>query len=374
MLPEAERKYWVAFSRIPAVGHVRLSLLEQAFDTLERAWAASWGELAQAGLDRRTVEAIVSRRPHIDPEAELQRLEELHIRALTWHDDDYPTLLKEIYDFPPVLYATGTLLQEDQRSVAVVGTRKATAYGREAASVLAGDLARHGVTVISGLARGIDGLAHRATLEQEWRTIAVLGCGLDIIYPPEHASLADQIRQHGALVSEYPLGTRPAAKNFPRRNRIMSGMALGTLVIEAGEHSGVRWTVHHALEQNREVFAVPGGMFSPASRGTNRLIQEGAKLVLNVMDILEELNLSALGQQLPLDLPSRPAEDSIEAQVLQHLTREPQHIDEVGRRSGLPVSAVSSTLAVMELKGLVKEVGAMHFIRTREAAPEYEAV
>ncbi len=345
MLPEADRKYWVAFSHIPAVGRVRMSLLEQAFGTLERAWAATRTELVRAGLDQRTVESIVNRRGHLDPDEELRQVEQHNVRALTWHDEEYPPLLKEIYDLPPVLYLRGTLLPEDQRSVAVVGTRKATAYGREAAAVLSGDLARHGVTVISGLARGIDSVAHRTALEQGGRTIAVLGSGLDVIYPPEHASLAEQICGHGALVSEHPLGTRPKAENFPRRNRIMSGMALGTLVIEAGEHSGAQWTVHHALEQNREVFAVPGSIFSPGSTGTNHLIQEGAKLVLGVMDILEELNLSSVGQQLPLDLPKPPAEDSVEALLLQQLSREPLHIDEVGRRSGLPTAMVSGTLA-----------------------------
>jgi len=369
-LNETDLKYWVAFSRVPSIGRVRFQLLLQHFHSLGEAWHASGEALKEAGLDHRAAAAVATARAKLDPDTEMEQLERTGVRALTWEDHDYPRRLKEIYDLPPILFVKGTLLPEDERSVAVVGTRRATAYGREAVSQLATDLARSGITIVSGLARGIDAIAHRATLEAGGRTIAVLGNGLDITYPPEHAPLAAQIVQHGALVSEHPLGIRPEAKNFPRRNRIMSGMTLGTLVIEAPIGSGAVWTVRHALEQNREVFCVPGSIFSPNSLATNLLIQEGAKLVMDYKDVLEELNLAGIGEQLPLPALFTPSDD-IETALLSHLTYEPVHIDEVGRLSGLPMATVSGTLTMMELKGLVKQVGAMNYIRTREVAAPY---
>ena len=277
-----ELKYWVAVNRIPRIGRARYALLENYFGTLENAWNAGVSDLRAAGLDARSAQRIATRRPTIDPEAELGRLEDLGVRAITRHDDGYPPRLKEIYELPPVLYVRGLFLPEDERSVAVVGTRRPTAYGREVGYRLTSDMARSGVTIVSGLARGIDAIAHRAALEAGQRTIAVMGSGVDVIYPREHANLAEEIVQSGALISEHPLGIRPNAQNFPRRNRIMSGMTLGTLVVEAPEGSGALITAKHALEQDREVFAVPGNIFSPASRGTNRLIRDSAaKLVFD---------------------------------------------------------------------------------------------
>ena len=365
-----ERKYWVAFSRVPSIGRARIQLLLHHFGSLGDAWRASSAALKEASLDSHSVAALTTMRSKLDPDTEMARLERQGVTALTWEDSEYPRRLKEIYDLPPVLYVKGTLLPEEERSVAVVGTRRATAYGREAASQLTADLARSGVTIASGLARGIDAIAHRAALEAGGRTIAVLGSGLDVMYPPEHAPLAAQVMEHGALVTEHPQGVRPEAKNFPRRNRIMSGMTLGTLVIEAPEGSGAIWTVRHALEQNREVFCVPGSIFSPNSRATNLLIQQGAKLVMDFKDVLEELNLAGIGEQLPLAALFAPADDT-EATLLGHHTYDPVHIDEVGRLSGLPISTVSGTLTIMELKGLVKQVGAMSYIRTREVAAPY---
>ncbi|MBF8268114.1 MAG: processing protein [Dehalococcoidia bacterium] len=366
-----EVKYWVAFSRVPGIGRARLALMEGHFGSLERAWHASAVELSEAGLDSRSVKAVLSHRPTISPQAEMERLARWEIAAFTVRDPGYPRLLKEIYDYPPVLYVKGSFLPGDERSVTVVGTRKTTAYGREVAHQLAGDLARNGVTIVSGLARGIDSIAHRAALEAGGRTIAVLANGLDTVYPPENASLAQEIVQRGALVSEYPPGTHPAAQNFPRRNRILSGLTPGTLVIEAGEVSGTLWTTSHALEQNREVMAVPGSILSPASRGANRLIQQGAKLVTSYTDVLEELNFSTLGQQMELR-PLLPQDDQ-ESHILRYITFEPVHIDNIQRAVGLPVASVSSSLAMMEIKGLVKQVGSMNYIRTREASVEYQA-
>ena len=365
-----ELKYWVAFSRIPTIGRARVALMEGYFGSLEKAWHAGSGELAAAGLDQRSVKAVLSRRPTVSPDAEMERLSRLEINVFTIKDPGYPSLLSEIYEYPPVLYVKGEILPEDGRSVTVVGTRKTTAYGREVANQIAGDLARNGVTIVSGLARGIDSIAHRAALDAGGRTLAVLANGLDTVYPPEHASMAQEITRRGALISEHPPGVRPEAKNFPRRNRILSGLTPGTVVVEAGEGSGALWTVRHAIDQNREVMAVPGSILSPASRESNRLIQDGAKTVLDYTDVLEELNFSAVGQQMEFH-PLLPQDDQ-ESKLLTCITYEPVHIDDIQRASGLPVSAVSSSLAMMEIKGLVKQVGGMNYIRTREASVEYQ--
>lgn len=364
---ERDLPFWIAFSQVPTVGRVRIGSLEQRFDTLENAWAASEGQLRSAGLDANVVSSIVSSRHEIDPAREHERVVNAGVRALTWHDADYPAPLREIDDLPPVIYIKGTYGESDRRSVTVVGTRRSTAYGKEAAAHLAGDLAKAGVTVVSGLARGIDGVAHRASLAAGGRTLAVLGSGLDVVYPSEHARLFDEIVEQGAALSEFALGTKPEARNFPRRNRLLSGLSLATLVIEAGEGSGTLSTVRFALEQNRDVFCVPGSIYSPASRLTNRLVQEGAKLVMDVDDVLEELSLAVAPEQQLLLPEALAAENEDEAAVLNALEFEPVHIDELSRATGLPITRVVSALMVMEIKGQVWQVGRMNYIRAREA-------
>ncbi len=362
-------KYWVGFSLIPGIGRVKLAQLENYFDSLEDAWQAVPVDLKRAGLDSGSINAITSWRPKISLEAEMEKLDRYGVRVLTWHDKDYPSRLKEIYDYPPVLYVRGSLLPEDEWYLAVVGTRRATVYGRQVTEEIVADLAQSKITIVSGLAKGIDSIAHQSALDAGGRSIAVFACGLDIVYPSENANLARRIIQQGALISEYPLGTKPRADNFPRRNRVMSGMSLGVLVVEAGETSGAMITAHLALEQNREVFAIPGSILSPASSGTNHLIQEGAKLIRSYTDILEELNLTAVARQIEMK-EVIPSSDT-ESLLLKQLRAEPTHIDEVCRSSGLPISTVSSTLAMMELKGLVKQVGTMNYVLAREARPEY---
>ena len=252
----------------------------------------------------------------------------------------------------------------------MVGTRRATPYGREMAQRLAADLARAGIVVVSGLARGIDGIAHRAALDAGQRTIAVMGSGPDTIYPAEHSNLASEIAANGALVTEFALGTRPNAGNFPRRNRIMAGMTLGTLVVEAPESSGALFTAKYAIEDNREVFAVPGNVLTPTSRGANQLIRDSAaKLVLDANDILEELNIDSVGAQM--ELAALIPQDENEAAVLGHVSYDIAHIDEIVRNSGLPITTVSGALAMMELKGLVKQVGGMNYVRIMEPPAQY---
>jgi len=278
--------------------------------------------------------------------------------------------LREIDDAPPLLYMKGELVTQDELAVAVVGTRRPTPYGRQVAEEMAYQLAGNLVTVVSGLARGIDGIAHRAALQAGGRTLAVLACGLDMVYPPEHKKLASEIAERCALISEQPLGSQPRGDFFPRRNRILSGMSLGVLAVEGDVKSGALITANFANDQGREVFAVPGSVFSTQSRGTNLKIQRGeAKLVIKVDDILEELNLQTAPQQIEM-LELSPATDT-EAELLRHISREPVHIDEVCRESGLPISTVSSLLAMMELKGLVREIGSKAYVRAREEAASY---
>ncbi|MCH7510865.1 MAG: DNA-protecting protein DprA, partial [Chloroflexi bacterium] len=293
-------------------------------------------------------------------------------RALAWPDGSYPRRLKEIYDRPPLLYVRGQLTSADEWAVALVGTRRATVYGRQAAEELAGGLARNGVTVVSGLARGIDSIGHKTTLAAGGRTIAVLACGLDMVYPPEHLRLAQEIMEQGALLSDYSLGTQPRSEFFPRRNRIMVGLSLGVLVVEGDLKSGALITARQALDENREVFAVPGSIYSPTYRGANWLIQAGqAKLVTRVEDILEELNLTMAAHQMEAKelLPA----DETEAALLRLLSLEPIHIDEVRRESAMPIATVSGALAMLELKGMVRHVGNMNYVKAREARATYEA-
>jgi DNA processing protein len=369
-MPDKDIKYWVGFSLIPGIGRVRFAQLENYFGHLADAWQAAPAELRRAGLDHRAIQAISAWRPKIFLDAEMEKLEHYRVKVLSYHDPGYPSQLKEIYDYPPLLYVRGALLPQDEWCLAVVGTRRATVYGRQVTEEMVTDLAQSKITIVSGLAKGIDPVVHRAALDAGGRTIAVFASGLDIVYPSENAELARQIMQQGALVSEYPLGTHPRADNFPRRNRIMSGMSLGVLVTEADENSGAMITAQMALEQNREVFATPGSIVSPASRGTNHLIQEGAKLVRVYTDILEELNLMTVARQMEIEevLPS----SETESLLLRNLSAEPIHVDEVCRSSGLPISAVSSTLAMMELKGLVKQMGPMSYILARELREQYK--
>lgn len=376
-----DAKFWVALSRVPQLGTVRFRRLESYFGRLENAWRASFNELKAAGLEDRPAAEVVAARNNSSPDDEMAALERAAVIAVTWNHPTYPSRLKEIADPPAVLYYKGTLLPADERSVAIVGTRSPTTYGREAAAMISRGLAELGLTVVSGLALGIDGVAHRTALENGGRTVAVMAGGLDGVYPKDHAGLFRQVQESGAVVSEQPLGVKPDSRSFPRRNRLISGLSLGSVVVEAAEGSGARHTVYHALEQNREVFCVPGSIFSPASAFTNRMIKEGAKPVTGLTDILEELNITLVAH-IEQGKRAEPTEqlrfveaddDEPEEQaLLSRLSESPLHIDEITRSAGLPVTAVSGTLTMLELKGKVKQVGCMHYIRVREAAAVYD--
>lgn len=362
-------KYWVGFSLVPGIGRIRISQLIDRFGSLEDAWKASENELRLAVSDSRSIDTLLLLRSKLSLEAEMEKLERRKVEAIPCEDPCYPSRLKEIHDYPPVLYVRGSLPPEGHPCVAIVGTRRPTVYGRQVAEEMTADLARNGTTIVSGLARGIDSIAHRSALECGGKTIAVLASGLDIVYPAENLKLAQRIMESGALVSEYPLGVRPRPENFPLRNRIMSGLSLGVLVVEAGERSGALITAFQALEQNREVFAIPGSILSPTSKGTNRLIQEGAKLVCQCADILEELNLSMVAPK-QLEIKELPPASEAESAIVRQLSPEPSHIDEICRRSGLAMPQVSSTLAMLELKGVAKQIGNMNYVLSQQARVE----
>ena len=300
---------------------------------------------------------------------ECERLEANWAHLVTFADAAYPDLLRWLPDPPPVLYVRGELLPEDELAIAVVGSRRPSRYGQLMARRFGTELAEHGFTVVSGLARGIDSLAHQGALEAGGRTIAVLGCGVNRIYPAEHRRLYDAIRGQGAVVSEFSFDTKPDRWNFPRRNRIISGLSIGVLVVEASDRSGSLHTAHHAVEQGREVFAVPGRIDAGSSLGTHRLIQRGAKLVTGIGDILDELpeavRTSALQHAAAQTLDEEPPADLSpqEAQVLDLLSGEESHIETVIHASQLPAHVVASILATLELRGLVRQFPGKFFAR-----------
>ncbi len=357
----SENKYWLGFSLVSGIGPRRLSLLLNSFGNLGVAWQASETQLQQAGLEPQPRENFLHLRKKLDLDFEIDRVQQAGAYLLTLADPDYPPLLKTLSDPPVVLYVRGSVLAVDQSALSIVGTRKATHYGLETAFKLAGALAKQGVTIISGLAHGIDTAAHRGALNAGGRTFAVMGCGVDQIYPNDNRDLADAIVENGALISEFPLGTPPEARNFPRRNRIISGLALGVLVVEAPEGSGALITADTAAEQGRDVFAVPGNIFSPASRGPNRLIQEGAKLVMSATDILDELQLAYGRAEARTVAETAVPANEIEAQIVKCLSADPLHVDDVARACGLPIAQVTSTLTLLELKGLARNVGPMQY-------------
>jgi DNA processing protein len=357
---------WLGLRSIPGVGLVLGQRLLQRFGSPAAVFQASFQDLvAVKGMSPSLAQAILGFRDWDKLEEGLARLTALGAEMITRDDPRFPAGLREIPYAPLFLLIKGTLVPEDRLAVAIVGTRGASYYGLKAGRRLAGALAAQGVTVVSGLARGIDTAAHQGALEVSGRTLAVLGCGLDVVYPPENRQLYQEIPDRGALISEFPLGAPPEARNFPIRNRLISGLALGVVVIEAGVKSGTAITVRYALDQGREVFAVPGPIDSPTSVGPHRLIQEGAKLVQNVEDILQELpgRRQAPG---PLFAPAggadrvgetaRPARQAPEDPLLSLLGSEPVQLEELVQAARLSVQEVLARLTLLELQGLVKEL------------------
>lgn len=364
-----DKKFWVGFNLIKGIGAVRMQGLVAYFGDLESAWKASPADLAGAGLGLKLIERVIHAREGVDLDKVWEKIEKQGIKILTWHDEAYPQRLKEIDQPPPVLYVRGEYLPDDLFAVAIVGTRRVTPYGRQITEELSAFLAANGMTVISGLARGVDVIAHQTSLKTGGRTIGILGSGVDKIYPPEHRGLAEQMMERGAIISDYAPGTPPEASNFPPRNRIISGLSLAVVVVEAGETSGALITAEFAAEQGREVFAVPGSILAPQSKGTNKLIQNGALPLLSVNDLMQALDITRVGEQKSAR-KIMPA-DAIEAKLLTVLTNEPLQIDEIRNQADLPIEKVSAALVLMELKGLVRQVGGMNYVAVREAESDY---
>jgi len=355
------RAYWLAWARVlwPKQRHV--FLLGEYFGSLKAAWEAPVEELAAVPQLAPFVSEIAARRAVTDPVAEQEAVDACGVRFVTWDEPGYPEPLRNICDPPPVLFYNGKWEPADAVAVAIVGSRQATPYGRAVAARLAEELAGVGVTVVSGMARGIDTAAHKGALEAGGRTIAVLGTGLDVIYPRENTKLMGAIAASGAVLTEFWPGTPPEAWHFPMRNRLISGLARGVVVVEAGEKSGALITADLALEQGREVMAVPGNVTSRLSRGTNRLIKEGARLVESAADVLEELGLTSL---FPRDKAGKalPKLNKEEEMVWRLVEEEPLHEEDIIGRTGLAPEKVMAALAFLEIKGLVRRLPGKFYV------------
>jgi len=345
-------KYTLALSKAPGIGAAKLTRLMEYFKTTYAVWNASTDMVAQiCGLDNAVVGRFMQYRESIDIDKEYARFLQSEVNMVTIDDKLYPASLRHIAKPPPILFFRGILEQSEPQAIAIVGSRRCTAYGRHVAEQLAAELAESGFTIVSGLARGIDTAAHKGALK--WgRTIAVLGSGVDIVYPPENKALFREITNAGLLISEYPPGTPPIAAHFPARNRLISGLACGVVVVEAAEKSGALLTVDFALEQGRDVFAVPGCITNSSSAGTNRLIQQGAKLVVSVEDILEEYggssNKRCKNEHTVIEM-------SLEQQVIMgHIEIIPTGIDQLIQKSGWEAGQIHSILLDLEIKGLIE--------------------
>jgi DNA processing protein len=351
---------WIVLNKIFGSG-ARFRKLIDRFASSEHVFSASKAELQEIGIPEDLIKKIFDV-DEKEVEREIKSIESNGIDVITFEDERYPSNLRAIFDPPPILYLKGKIEKVDSIAISIVGSRTSTYYGRETARTFALQLARCGVTVVSGLARGIDSAAHRGAMDGGGRTIAVLGCGVDVVYPPENKKLYEEIAKSGAIISEFPCGTPPERYNFPIRNRLISGLSLGTVVVEAGLRSGALITAGLALEQGREVFAIPGRISDPLSRGTHRLIREGAKLVENIDHILEEfpslIHILKEGEK-----KNSANVDGEERKLYDLLSAEPQHIDSLGEKAGLGVQKISKILLQLELKGLVRQLRGKFFVK-----------
>jgi len=354
--------FFHAFNLCGQIGPSGFKKLLTFFKSPEKAWSASLSQFQAAGLSAKLANRIVYHRENINLEQEQEKLAQQNIELVTIFDEDYPSLLKEIYDAPWLLYARGHLSSQDKFSLAVVGTRKVSLYGQQVTPWLTTPLAEAGLTIVSGLAIGVDTLAHQSALEAGGRTLAVVGCGLSdqVIYPRQNKDLATRIAQAGAVISEFPPQTSPQAQFFPMRNRLIAGLSLGTLVIEAPGRSGALITARQALDQNREVFAVPGPIFAQNSTGTNQLIKMGALPISQANDILEELNLELVTKPNPKKAIS--ADNPQESLILKQINQEPIHIDKIIIQSKLPAAKVNAILSLLEVKGKVRNLSGNNYI------------
>jgi DNA processing protein len=362
--------HWLALSLTPGIGSTLMRRLLDRFDNPEAVFKAPAKDFSGIeGIGEKIISEITRGPLEKRVERELQLLNRIGGRVITLKDETYPKRLKEIYDPPALLYMRGELKKEDELAVAIVGSRKTTPYGRWFTEKVSQELALHGVTIVSGMARGIDALAHLGAVSGGGRTIAVLGCGVDIIYPSENRNLFSQIIDHGAVLSEFPLGSPPEGGHFPRRNRIISGLSIGVVVVQANERSGSLITAEYALEQGREIFAVPGNVGADTSRGTHRLIKEGAKLVESSEDILEEIvphwkREREEASRVEKEEPGLTGEERV---LFDLLGETPSHIDVLTRESRFDPGKVSSVLLQLELKGLIIQWPGKCFTKSPQA-------
>lgn len=360
--PERDLAVRVALSRASGVGPVRMRRLEAGFEHLDAAWNAGEDALRDAGIAEAAIAGITEARAKTDPDAELKRIRDAGFDAISWHDPRYPFRLKHSSAPPPLLYLMGSLDKRDERAVSIVGTRRPSDYGKQMTGEIARGLAQAGICIVSGLAYGIDRIAHEAALDAGGRTLAVIAGGLDRLYPADHRGLARKIAERGAVIAELPLGAKPVPDNFPRRNRIIAAISLATVVTEAKAKSGTRTTVSAALEEGRAVFALPGSAKSAESEGPHEMIRSGrAKLAASASDILEDLELDAPAAQP--ELVDAMPDDPVESAIFSALGAEPLHIDELCRASDVPAQQASAALAMLELKGMVRQIGAMTYVR-----------
>ena len=369
--------YRVALSKVPGLGNYRIKMLLETFKTPENVFDASFEDLKVIkGIRETTLKALKEEKAEFLDKAgrEIEELQKKGVSLITPVSETYPALLKEIYDPPAVLYVKGKISSEDNFSIAVVGTRSPDGYGKKMTFHFSGQIAKAGYTIVSGMARGVDTIAHKSALKAGGRTIAVLGCGIDVVYPPENLDLTDEISSFGAVISEFPPGTKPMASNFPRRNRIISGISRGVLVVQARKKSGTIHTVNSALEQGRDVFAVPGPVDREISKGTNGLIKEGAKLVESASDIIEEIGEAKVKPvmedlfSLPVFEQKSPPVDELSGEEKKVFLLCPEgtegiHIDEIIREINMVPGKVPGILSLLEIKGFIKRLKGNFFVR-----------
>ena len=357
------KEAFIALNMVPHLGPVHLRRLLDIFGSPERVLAARRNELQGVeGLNQTLIDSLVSWESVVNLQQELVHVQEFGATVLTLDDTEYPALLRQIHDPPTVLYIWGKLESRDQHAIGVVGSRRTSHYGLECAKKLSYQIAYSGLTVISGLARGIDTAAHQGALAAKGRTVAVLGTGLHHLYPAENRALAEKIASCGAVVTEFPMETTPDRQTFPMRNRIISGWGFGLLVVEAGVNSGALISASQAADQGRNLYAIPGPIDRPTSHGTNRLIQQGAKLVMSVDDILEDVH--ALFPKAPVLSPSKPLDlEGDLLKVYESIESQETSIDEIIQRSGLGAGSATAALLQLEMRRLVKQLPGKYFVK-----------
>jgi len=354
----------VALNLIPELGSIKIQSLAEKFKCLSEFMKAKTEELLEVpGIGKKLSEKIITYRAKIEPYSEIEKATKQKVNIVTLFDEDYPERLKQIYDPPPVLYIKGQKSVLNDKAIAIVGSRKASTYGRGVATNFAKDLASMNINVVSGMARGIDSFAHKGAIEAGGPTTAVFGCGIDIIYPPENMALMQKITEYGCIISSFPFGAAPLPANFPARNRIISGLSLGTLVVEAAERSGSLITADFSLEQGREVFAIPGNIYSPYSRGTHKLIKQGAKLVENIEDILDELYLERINNKNKEEKIALQALTIPEKNLYELIDYHPIQIEQLIEKSQSDSHNVNAILTRLELRGLILALPGGYYVR-----------